>query len=418
MFRALSHRNFRLFWAGAFLSNAGTWMQSVAQGWLVLKLTNSPFWLGFDGFMAMLPGLLLTLVGGVFADLVDRKRLLIYTQVGAGLTALVLFALMAAGILNDASDVWMILLLSFATGCCMAIGGPSFQAITFDMVGREDLANAVALNSAQFQLSRVIGPLLAGVTIQIFGLAGCFLVNGLSYVAIVAALSRVRFEDKTEGETTAAEAGASTLKVAPAEHGSLWQDLLEGFRYVRGRPRVLMLLLATAVTSLFGSPYITMIPLFARNVMGWGETGLSLMMGTSGAGAFLGAMMVAYLGDFKNKGWFVLGSVFAAAICLIAFALSSHWLVSLLMLFALGFAMVNFFSVTNTLLQQLVQDQMRGRVMSMWILSFIGSMPIGSLVAGAAAERFGAQWTLAVGGLIILVFVVFVSLRNARLGEL
>jgi predicted MFS family arabinose efflux permease len=256
------------------------------------------------------------------------------------------------------------------------------------------------------------------VTIQVFGLAGCFLVNGLSYIAIVAALTRVRFEEKGRDEaTTTASDAAATATTAPQPH-SLWQDLLEGFRYVRGRPRVRMLLLATAVTSLFGSPYITMIPIFARNVFGWGETGLSLMMGTSGAGAFLGALMVAYLGDFKSKGWFVLGAVFAAAICLIAFALSSHGLVSLLMLFGVGFAMVNFFSVTNTLLQQLVQDQMRGRVMSMWILSFIGSMPIGSLIAGAAAERFGAQWTLATGGFIIVLFVIFISIRNARIGEL
>ncbi|MDQ3256716.1 MAG: MFS transporter, partial [Acidobacteriota bacterium] len=174
MFRSLAHPNFRLFWVGAFISNAGTWMQTVAQGWLVLQMTDSAFWLGVDGFMATAPGLLLTLVGGVFADLIDRKRLLIITRLGAGLSAFILAAL----IVTDVVQVWMILALTFATGCCMALAGPSYQAMTFDLVGRDDLANAIALNSSQFQLSRVIGPFLAGIGISVFGMAGCFFVNG------------------------------------------------------------------------------------------------------------------------------------------------------------------------------------------------------------------------------------------------
>src|ERR1043165_1758636 len=188
MFRALRHRNYRLFWTGAVLSNIGTWMQTVAQSLLVFQLTQSGTWLGADSFMATVPGLLLTLVGGVIADMVDRKRLLIFTQAGAGLSALVLSALVWTG----AVRVWMILALSFVTGCCWAISGPSSQAITVDLVEREDLANAIALNSSQFQLARVVGPTLAGVTMQLLGLAGCFLANGFSYVAIVAALARVR----------------------------------------------------------------------------------------------------------------------------------------------------------------------------------------------------------------------------------
>ncbi|HYY93077.1 MAG TPA: MFS transporter, partial [Pyrinomonadaceae bacterium] len=185
MFRALAHRNFRLFWTGAFLSNAGTWMQSVAQAWLVLQLTNSGTWLGVDNFMATSPGLILTLVGGVIADLVDRKRLLIYTQAVAGLAALVLTVLIATGAVN----IWSVLALTFVTGCCWAISSPSYMALTVDLVEREDLANAIALNSTQFQLARVIGPVAAALTIRAFGLSGCFLANGLSYAAIVAALS-------------------------------------------------------------------------------------------------------------------------------------------------------------------------------------------------------------------------------------
>src|SRR5437764_14386190 len=190
MFRALRHRNFLLFWSGAFLSNTGTWMQAVAQGWLVLQLSNSPFWLGVDGFMATAPGLVLTLAGGVFADLFDRRKLLIYTQTVAGIAALTLGVLVLTGVVK----VWMILCLSFVTGCCMSLAGPSYMALVFDLVGRDDLANAVALNSTQFQLARVLGPVAAGVGFKLFGLAGCFIANGISFAAVVTGLAMVRFD--------------------------------------------------------------------------------------------------------------------------------------------------------------------------------------------------------------------------------
>src|ERR1044072_5641744 len=327
MFRALSHRNFRLFWAGAFLSNVGTWMQAVAQGWLVLQLTNSPFWLGVDGFMATVPGLLLTLIGGVFADLIDRRRILIFTQVGAGLSALTLAVLITTGIVNNKSDVWIILLLSFATGCCMALASPSYQAITIDLVGREDLANAIALNSTQFQISRVIGPTLAGLAFRFLGLAGCFFANAASFVAVVTALLKVRF-DEAKGSLTPAH--------SVKDRRALWHDLTDGFRYVWGRQRVFMLLLISAVTSLFGAPYMAMMPLFARDILHLGETGLSLLMGMSGAGAFLGRFVLAYLGNFRRKGWFVLGGSFFFALCIVGFALSAHVYISLAFVFGMG----------------------------------------------------------------------------------
>src|SRR4029079_1725865 len=188
MFRALSNRNYRLFWTGAFLSNIGTWMQAVAQGWLVLQLTNSAFWLGLDAFMATAPAFVLTLLGGVFADLIDRRRLLLYTQVVAGAAALGLATLVATGVVNR----WMVLGFSLVTGCCMSLASPSYLAMTYDLVGREDLANAIAMNSTQFQLSRAVGPTLAGVAFRFFGLAGCFYANGLSFVAVVASLWMVR----------------------------------------------------------------------------------------------------------------------------------------------------------------------------------------------------------------------------------
>jgi len=406
MFRALSHRNFRLFWVGAFLSNIGTWMQAVAQSWLVLTLTNSAFWLGLDAFMATAPGFFLTLAGGVFADLVDRRRLLLYTQILAGLAALGLATLVYTNLVNR----WIVLGFSFVTGCCMALAGPSYQAMTFDLVGREDLANAVALNSSQFQLSRVVGPVLAGFGFKFFGLAGCFFVNGLSFVAVVVALKMVRFDQPNKTQALAPH--------SVKDRKAFWEDLIAGFQYVRNRPRVSSLLMLSAVTSLFGAPYLTLVPIFARNIFNLGETGLAWMMGTAGAGAFCGALLLAYLGDFKRKGWSVIAGSLSFGTFVTAFALSPNLWLSLIFLFAIGFSIVTSVAVTNTLLQKLVTDEMRGRVMSMFILSFIGTMPIGNILAGTASHRFGVRHTLATGGLVIVVFVITVALRNERLRAL
>lgn len=403
MFRALSNRNFRMFWIGAFLSNIGTWMQAVAQGWLVLSLTNSAFWLGLDAFMATAPAFVLTLLGGVFADLIDRRRLLIFTQVVAGAAALSLATLVVTGVVNR----WLVLGFSLVTGCCMSLASPSYLAMTYDLVGREDLTNAIAMNSTQFQLSRVVGPALAGVGFNLFGLAGCFYANGLSFAAVVIALSMVR-------PLRAREAAAHAV----SDRRALLRDLLAGFRYVRNRPRVSSLLLLAAVNSLFGAPYITMVPLYARDIFKLGATGLSLLMGMAGAGAFFGALLVAYLGDFKRKGSFVLGGAIIFGVFVASFALSKRLSLSLICLFGVGFALVISISITNTLLQKLVTDEMRGRVMSMFILSFAGTMPIGNLVAGAASHRFGTEYTLATGGIVISVVATFVAVFNKRLRQL
>ncbi len=379
-------------------------MQAVAQGWLVLHLTNSPFWLGLDGFMATVPGFFLTLAGGVFADLVDRRRLLIYTQVVAGIAALILAILVHTNTVN----VWMVLALSFVTGCCMALAGPSYQAITFDLVGREDLANAVALNSTQFQLSRVVGPLLAGLGFKFFGLAGCFYANSLSFLAVIIGFWNLRIDETRERVYT------HSIK----DRKAFWRDLLAGFAYVRRRPRVFSLLSISAVTSLFGTPYLTFIPVFARDIFRLGETGLALMMGAAGAGAFLGALTLAYLGDFKRKGWSVLGGAIAFGLWVIAFAQSTSLIFSLISLFGVGFAVVTSVAVTNTLLQKLVTDEMRGRVMSMFILSFIGTMPIGNLIGGVLSQRFGAPATLTAGGLGIILYLTAMAIGNKRLRNL
>ena len=403
MFRALGNRDYRLFWIGAFLSNVGTWMQAVAQGWLVLLLTNSPFWLGLDAFMATAPGFIFTLVGGVFADLIDRRRLLLITQVVAGAAALGLATL----VLTNAINRWLVLCFSFVTGCCMALASPSFLAMTYDLVGREDLPNAIAMNSTQFQLARVVGPALAGVAFRLFGLAGCFYANGVSFIAVVSSLWVVRPKYKLNPPSR-----------EERERGAFWRDLTEGFRYVRNRPRVSSLLLLSAINSLFGAPYFTLVPIYARNIFGMGETGLAVMMGTAGAGAFFGALLVAYLGDWRRKGWLVLGGSISFGVFIANFALSSRLTLSLAFLFGVGFSLVICVSTINTLLQTLVTDQMRGRVMSMFILSFMGTMPIGNIIAGAASNRFGPQHTLAAGGIVVALVATCIMIFNKRLRDL
>ena len=305
---------------------------------------------------------------------------------------------------------WIVLGFSFVTGCCMALASPSYLAMTFDLVGREDVANAVALNSTQFQLSRVVGPALAGFGFRLFGLAGCFFVNGLSFIAVVVSLRMVRFEPSMPGR------GAPSHSVK--DRRALWRDLLEGFRYVRHRPRVFSLLMISAVNSLFGAPYFALIPIYARDVFHLGATGLAWLMGTAGAGAFCGAAFLTILGDFRRKGWLVLGGSLAFGISVFAFALSTRLMLSYVFLFGLGFAIVTSVAAANTLLQKLVTDQMRGRVMSMFILSFMGTMPIGNILAGSASHRFGVPHTLATGGLVIVIFAISMMIFNQRLREL
>lgn len=379
-------------------------MQAVAQGLLMYKLTSSAFWLGLDGFMATIPGLFLTLAGGVFADFVDRRRLLMITQFGAGLSALLLAVLVTTNLI----DYRMILVMSFVTGCCMSLAGPSYQALTVELVPREELANAIALNSTQFQLSRVIGPSLAGVALEAFGLAGCFYANAVSYIAVIVALGLVRFDKKPGRES----------EHRKQTRNDFWNQLVQGLKYAWQRPRVFWLLMISAVTSFFGAPYITMLPVFARDVYHLDDSGLALLMGVAGAGAFCGALTLAYLGDFRRKGLTVLIAALAFSVCLCLFSLSRSVHMAMVFLFGTGYSIVFSIALINTLMQQLVTDQMRGRVMSMFILSFIGSMPFGNLLAGSAATHFGAPNTIAAGGLIIAIFIIITSVMNPRLREL
>src|SRR5260370_36577579 len=279
--RALRNRNFRLFWSGNFLSNIGTWMQNVAQGWLVLTLTNSSFWLGVVGFAGSIPFLFFTLFGGVIADRVNKRRLLLVTQTAMMLLAFLLAALAWFKVIT----VWEVAAIAFMNGVTMSMNAPSYQALVPRLVKREDLTNALALNSAQFNMSRILGPTLGGYAMALFGVAGNFFLNGLSFLAVLWALVRIRYPDEK-----------------PARHESMWSSLRGGFAYLNSEPQMRVLIWMTAAVSFFGIPFLTFIPYFAKVQLNVGESGLGLLIAFSGLRAVLGAMTVAVAGIIRHRG--------------------------------------------------------------------------------------------------------------------
>ncbi len=374
MLRALRHADFRLFWAGNFLSNIGTWMQNVAQGWLVLELSNSAFWLGVVGFAASAPMLVFTLIGGVIADQVDRRRMMMHTQAAMMLFAFVLAALTWFEVVN----VGEILLLAFATGTAMSLTAPSYQAMVPQLVPRQDLGNAIALNSAQFNLSRVVGPTIGGFAMAAFGVAGNFFLNGLSFLAVLLALRHIRYASPPVGN-----------------NARMRDRMAEGFRYVVSQREMTSLIWLVGVASILGFPYLIFMPMFARDILQVGETGLGLLMAASGVGAFLAATTLAWQGEVKGGGRRVAASAAVFFLAVMAFSFSNSFLLSSVLQVVAGFSMVLMVASTNTLLQHLAADEMRGRVMSIYATAFLGFAPVGSLIAGAIAGTVSAPYAIA-----------------------
>lgn len=397
-FAALRHPGFRLFWIGAFISNSGGWIQTVAQGWLVLELTDSAFMLGLVGFMATLPMLVLLLVGGVYADRVNRRRLLI------GMMAVMMASAATLAVLTalDVVSVWHVALLAFMTGCALAMAAPAYQAFVHDLVGRDLLQNAIALNSTQFNLSRIIGPSLAGLAVGAVGLAGSFGLNAVSFLAAIGALLLVK-------------AGRARAKNPPP----LWQSLVEGFAYARARPRIQALLLLTALMSILAMPYATLLPIVARDVLGLGADGLGYLFAAGGVGAVAGALALAVMGRRGPwglpRGLYLLGCVLLAGLATAALGLARSPLVAGATLVALSFAATSSIALMNTLLQELVDDDMRGRVMGMYGLAFMGTFPIGNLLAGTLAAVLTASNALALSGAMLALATVVVGAIRPRL---
>ncbi len=394
-FRALRHPQYRFFWTGNFVSNVGSWMQNVAQGWLVLQLTNSPFLLGLVGFAQQIPALIFSLPAGVLADRTARRRLLLFTQSTMMLLALILAALTWTGRI----DVEAILVLAFLAGTTMALNAPTYQAAVRDLVEEQDTLNAIALNSIQFNLSRVVGPSLAGFAIAAVGVAMCFFLNALSYVALLFVLWHTRF---------------------PPRHGHagmrLRADLLEGFRYVWTHRTVLVLVLLVALVSTFGLPYLVMMPIFARDVLAVGATGLGYLVAAAGVGALAGGIFLAQQKSHQRRGPLVLNAalVFFAAILLFCF--SRNVVFSSLLMAAVGFSMVSSVATVNSLIQTQVPDALRGRVLSMHTMAFLGFTPLGSLLIGALAERWDAPTALALssGFAFVVTAIIAATAKGVR----
>jgi MFS family permease len=396
-FAAFTYRDFRVLWFGAFASTVGTWMQKVAQSWLVFDLTKSSFYLGLDDFLGQLPILLFTLLGGVIADRHDRKRLLIGSQFVQMATAFALAALVYRGRVH----VGHILALSFAAGLAQAFGGPAYQAMIPSLIHKKDLPNAIALNSIQFNLARVFGPLLAGVTMATLGAPGCFTLNGVSFLIVIVALMSL-----------------SVTHVPPAERKPMLDELKGGFAYARSEPAILALTVLASMTTFLGLPLLTFLPIFAREIFQGGIGRYSEMMAFSGMGAVVGALVIAWLGRFKHMGLtlLVVQLIFGGLIA--AFAVSRIFWVSNLLLFLSGAALLMVFSMTSSLVQLIVPDHLRGRVVSIYMVAFRGGMPLGSLASGFAATFVPAPTVLAVNGALVSLVAVYFFFKSHGVREL
>jgi MFS family permease len=393
---AFTYRDFRVLWFGAFTSTVGTWMQKVAQSWLVLDLTKSSFFLGLDDFMGQLPILLFTLIGGVIADRHDRRRLLLGSQYVQMATAFTLAALVYFHLVR----IQYILALSFTAGLAQAFGGPAYQSLIPSLVKKKDLPNAIALNSIQFNLARVCGPLLAALALA-FGTAACFALNGFSFLVVIVALLSLSIKHIPQ---TAAK---------PIIH-----ELKGGLRYAKGQPAIIALTILASLTTFLGLPLLTFLPIFAREVF-HGDVGLyTRMMAFSGAGAVIGALIVAWLGKFKHMGLTLLVIQFIFGLLITAFARSQTFWLSALMLFLAGAALIAVFSMTASLVQLIVPDELRGRVMSIYMVAFRGGMPLGSLAAGSAASFSSAPYVLAINGALVSVVAVYFLIRSHGVREL
>ena len=396
-FAAFTYRDFRVLWFGALASTIGTWMQKVAQSWLVFDLTNSSFFLGLDDFLGQLPILLFTLLGGVIADRHDRKRLLIGSQFVQMATAFVLAALVFQGRVHVAQ----ILALSFTAGLAQAFGGPAYQALIPSLVHKKDLPNAIALNSTQFNLARIVGPLCAGVTMATLGAAGCFTLNGVSFLIVIVALMSL-----------------AVTHIPPIDRKPILHELKSGISYVRSEPTIIALTVLASMTTFLGLPLLTFLPIFAREIF-HGDIGrYSWMMAFSGMGAVTGALVIAWLGRFQHMGRTLLLVQLIFGGLIAAFAMSRIYWLSNLLLFLSGGMLLMVFSMTSSLVQLIVPDHLRGRVMSIYMVAFRGGMPLGSLAAGYAATYIPMPTVLAINGLLVSLVAIYFFVKSHGVREL
>jgi MFS family permease len=406
MLAAFTYRDFRVQWFGACTSSIGTWMQIVAQNWLVLSLTGSAFFLGLDAFLQQLPIILFTLVGGVLADRRDRRRTLIASQYVQMMTSGTLAVLMYFHVVQ----IWQILLLSFVTGLAQSFGGPAYQSLIPSLVDKKDLPNAVALNSIQFNVARVLGPLLFGLTLALFTRSGytesqamnaCFLLNSLSFVVVINTLMALHVKH-----------------IPPASSKGMRDELTIGLSYVKHHDSLVALIVLAAATTFLGFALLTFLPLFAQRVFHEGASTYSHLMAFSGAGSIVGALIVAWLGRFKRMGLTALLVQGVYGLLIVGFAASRILWLSDVLLFLTGAALMIVFSTVTSLVQLIAPNEMRGRVMSIYMLAFRGGMPLGSLVSGYLATFIGAPKVIGINGVLLVVVAVYFLVRNHGVRDL
>jgi MFS family permease len=384
--RALRHRNFQLFFSGQLISLTGTWMQTVAQSWLVYRLTGSSLLLGSVGFASQIPVFLVAPIGGMVADRVNRHKVVISTQIASMVLAFILAALT----LTHTVKVWQIFVLAALLGVVNAFDIPGRQSFLVDMVGRDDLMNAIALNSSMFNGARVIGPAIAGILVARIGEGWCFFANGVSYIAVIIGLLLMRVHCPRRSESD-----------SPLE------DIIEGFRWSSHTGPIRSLLLLLGVVSLVGMPYTVLMPIFADRILHGGARGLGILMGFTGIGALLGALTLALRSGIRGLGKLVSICCAGFGISLIAFSFSKIFWLSAALLIPVGFFIMLQMACSNTLIQSMVPDALRGRVMAVYSMMFMGMAPFGALLGGAMADRLGAPIAVATGGVASIVGAIW-----------
>jgi MFS family permease len=392
---ALHHRNFQLFFGGQLISLIGTWMQSVAQSWLVYRLTGSSLLLGSVGFASQIPVFLLAPIGGTTADRANRHRVIIVTQSAALLLAFVLAALTLSGKVQ----VWHIFVLASLLGVVNAFDIPGRQAFLVDMVGKEDLMNAIALNSSMFNGARIIGPALAGILVARIGEGWCFFVNGVSYIAVIVGLLLMKIDCPRRSRS-----GASP-----------WEDIVEGFRFVRSTAPIRALLLLLGLVSLVGMPYTVLMPVFADRILHGGARGLGILMGSTGVGALLGALTLAFKSGIRGLGRWVAIACASFGVSLFLFSFSRYFWLSAALLLPVGFSMMLQMACSNTLIQAMVPDRLRGRVMALYSMMFMGMAPFGALLGGAIADRLGAPIAVAIGAVACVIGAIWFAMQLPKI---
>lgn len=392
---SLSHKNYRYFWIGALLSNIGTWLQMIALGWIVFEMTNSAFYLGLTNFASLAPVFFFAIFAGLAADGLDRRNLIIATQVVMMIFAFLL-GLLSSLRINSISSV---ILIVFISGIALAFNFPAWQAIVPDLVPRKDLLNAIALNSAQFNAARLIGPAIAGMILASWGATSCFYLNGLSFLAVILALALIKPKPNPRTRKESNE--------------SVWVYSLSGIKYAKDHLLVTVLLISVGLLSICATPYTTLMPIYAKDILRVGAKGYGFLLAASGLGAVLGGFLIAPLSRLAKKQTLIKAGIIILSIFLLVFAFSRSFVLSMAALAIVGGSLLAVLSTINTALQTSIPNEIRGRIMSLYVLMFLGIMPFGSLIFGSLAELISSPLAIAIGVIgCILLDLVLITQRD------